>query len=81
MKNILFYGDYDCTTGFGNVSKELVNEFSKEKDFFITVFATNNHAKEPYNTAENVYVIPALSTREKGDTDLYSRKSLLKLLY
>ena len=31
MKNILFYGDYDCTTGFGNVSKELVNEFSKEK--------------------------------------------------
>jgi|TARA_R110000782_G_scaffold6871_2_gene23513 glycosyltransferase involved in cell wall biosynthesis len=81
MKNILFYGDYDCTTGFGNVSKELVNEFSKEKDFFITVFATNNHAKEPYNTAENIYVIPALSTREKGDTDLYSRKSLLKLLY
>ena len=30
--HILFYGDYNCTTGFGNVSKELIYEaFVSEK--------------------------------------------------
>jgi glycosyltransferase involved in cell wall biosynthesis len=80
MKNILYYGDYDCTTGFGNVGKELIESFSQE-NYFITVFATNNHNKEPYNSKENVYVIPALNTREEGDDDLFARKSFLKLIY
>jgi len=80
MKQILYFGDFDCTTGFGNVSKELIEFFSKE-NYFITVFATNNHKKEAYNFKKNVYVIPALNTREKEDDDLYARKSFLKLLY
>ena len=79
MKNILYFGDFDCTTGFGNVSKELVEEFSKKH--FVTVFATNNYKKEPYNYSETVYVIPALNTRDDNDKDLYARKSFLKLLY
>lgn len=79
MKNILFFGDFDCTTGFGNVSKELVSEFSKE--YFVTVFATNNYNKEPYTFSDNIYVIPALNTRDDNDKDLYARKSFLKLLY
>jgi|TARA_R100000479_G_scaffold176355_2_gene130415 glycosyltransferase involved in cell wall biosynthesis len=80
MKQLLYFGDFDCTTGFGNVSKELISHFSKE-NLFITVFATNNHSKEPYNFSENVYVIPALKTRDGDDDDLYARKSFLKLIY
>lgn len=80
MKQILYFGDFDCTTGFGNVSKELIESFSNE-DYFITVFATNNHSNEPYNFKKNVYIIPALKTRDEGDDDLYARKSFLKLLY
>ena len=80
MKQILYFGDFDCTTGFGNVSKELIESFSIE-NYFITVFATNNHKKEAYNFKENVYVIPALNTREDGDDDLYARKSFLKLIH
>ena len=79
MKNILFYGDFDCTTGFGNVSKELIKEFSNNN--FITVFALNNHYKEPYLFQKNIYVIPALKTRQENDKDLYARISFLKLLY
>ena len=81
VRNILFYGDFDCTTGFGNVSKELISYFSKMPRVFITVFALNNHKKEPYNFSDNVYVIPALQTRDEGDIDVYARKSLLRLLY
>lgn len=81
--NILFFGDFDCTTGFGVVSKNLIDNWSsKLKDNgLISVFATNNHKKEAYNYKDNVYVIPALNTRGKDDTDIYARKSFLKLLY
>jgi glycosyltransferase involved in cell wall biosynthesis len=81
VKNILYYGDFDCTTGFANVSNELINYFSKIPNVFITVLALNNHKKEPYNVSDNVYVIPALATKEEGDKDVYARKTLLKMLY
>jgi glycosyltransferase involved in cell wall biosynthesis len=81
--NILYYGDFDCSTGFGMVSKNIIENWSNllGNGGLINVFATNNYQKEAYNYKDNVYVIPAMNTRENGDTDVYARKSFLKLLY
>ena len=81
--NLLYFGDFDCTTGFGMVSKNLINNWSSalKDNGLISVFATNNYKTETYNYKDNVYVIPAMNTREQGDDDIYARKSFLKLLY
>jgi len=81
--NILYYGDFDCSTGYGMVSKNLIDNWSKiigDKGL-ITVFALNNFEKEDYEYKKNVFVIPALKTRQKNDTDSFARNSFLKLLY
>ena len=81
--NLLYFGDFDCTTGFGMVSKNLIDNWSSalKDNGLISVFATNNYKTETYNYKDNVYVIPAMNTREQGDDDIYARKSFLKLLY
>ena len=35
ITNLLFFGDFGCTTGFGNVSKELIDNWSKDKNLRI----------------------------------------------
>jgi len=78
--NILFYGDFNCTTGFGNVSKKLIDNWSKNPNFNITVLAINDFTDSPtYNYKNNVLVIPCL----KADTnnDGYARLELLRILY
>ncbi len=77
--NILFYGDFNCTTGFGNVSKQLIDNWSKNKNFNIVVLAINDLSEKPYNYKPNVFVIPCLVADEKKDT--YARLELLKTLY
>ena len=32
QKSLLFYADWNCTTGFGAVAKELVDEWRKDKN-------------------------------------------------
>ena len=59
--NILFYGDFNCTTGFGNVSTKLIENWSKNKNFNITILAINDLTEKPYNYKENVMVIPCLA--------------------
>ena len=81
--NILYYGDFDCSTGYGMVSKNLIDNWSKligDKGL-ITVFALNNFQKEDYEYKKNVFVIPALKTRQEKDSDNFARNSFLKLLY
>jgi glycosyltransferase involved in cell wall biosynthesis len=82
ITNLLFFGDFGCTTGFGNVSKELINNWAKDKNLRIVVFAINNHKTEPYDYLPNVKVIPAMSSvlpeEEKGD--VYCRIQFLRLL-
>ena len=81
-KNLLFFGDFNCTTGFGNVSKELVDNWAKDKLLNIVVFAINDFSKKHYEYLPNVKVIPALSTvlpeDEKGD--VYCRLQFLRIL-
>lgn len=77
--NILFYGDFNCTTGFGNVSKKLIDNWSKNKNFNITILAINDLTEKPYNYKENVMIIPCLAVDEKKDG--YARLELLRILY
>ena len=77
--NILFYGDFNCTTGFGNVSKQLIDNWSKNKNFNIVILAINDLSEKPYNYKENVFVIPCLVADENKDS--YARLELLKTLY
>jgi len=80
ITNLLYFGDFDCTTGFGNVSKELIDNWSKDKNLRITVFAINNFAEAPYNYKVNVKVLPAMNLSETKK-DVYCRIEFLKLIY
>jgi glycosyltransferase involved in cell wall biosynthesis len=80
ITNLLFFGDFGCTTGFGNVSKELIDNWSKDKNLNIVVFAINNFAETIYDYKDNVKVIPAMSISE-SKKDVYCRIEFLKLLY
>jgi glycosyltransferase involved in cell wall biosynthesis len=82
VKNLLFFGDFNCTTGFGNVSKELIENWAKDKNLQIAVFAINDHSAESYDYLPNVKVIPAYSSvldNEPKD-DVYCRIQFLRLL-
>jgi glycosyltransferase involved in cell wall biosynthesis len=80
IKNVLMYADFGCTSGFAKVSKELVDEWAKDKNTRITIFAINDFAEKPYDYLPNVKVIPALST-SKEKKDFYCRIEFLNLLY
>jgi glycosyltransferase involved in cell wall biosynthesis len=80
ISNVLFFGDFNCTTGFGNVSKQLVDNWSKDKNLKITIFAINDFSEKSYQYTDNVMVIPALSTSETKK-DIYCRIEFLQLLY
>lgn len=80
IKNVLLYSDFGCTTGFGTVAKELVDEWAKDQSTRIVIFAINDFAEKPYDYLPNVKVIPALST-SKEKKDVYCRIEFLSLLY
>ena len=82
-RNILFFGDFGCATGFGNVSKQLIDHWTPMlgEDDRISILALNNFEKEAYQYNDKVVVIPALNTREERDKDAYCRNSLLRFLF
>ena len=80
ITNLLFFGDFGCTTGFGSVSKELIDNWSKDKNLRIVVFAINNFAEAPYDYKQNVKVIPAMTIAE-SKKDVYCRIEFLKTIY
>jgi glycosyltransferase involved in cell wall biosynthesis len=82
QKSLLVYADWNCTTGFGAVAKELVNEWAKDKKLSIVIFGINDNSKLIYDYLPNVKVIPALLTGDKDTKgDIYRRIELLKLIY
>jgi glycosyltransferase involved in cell wall biosynthesis len=82
QKSLLVYADWNCTTGFGAVAKELVNEWAKDKKLSIVIFGINDASQKIYNYLPNVKVIPALITGdENSKKDIYRRIELLKLIY
>jgi glycosyltransferase involved in cell wall biosynthesis len=82
QKSLLVYADWNCTTGFGAVAKELVNEWAKDKNLSIVIFGLNDMSGKVYDYLPNVKVIPALVTGDKDtQKDSYRRIELLKLIY
>lgn len=82
QKSLLVYSDWNCTTGFGAVAKELVDEWSKDKNLSIVIFAINDKSKAVYDYLPNVKVIPALQTGDKDTRkDIYRRIELLQIIY
>jgi glycosyltransferase involved in cell wall biosynthesis len=82
QKSLLVYADWNCTTGFGAVAKELVDEWAKDKKLSIVIFGINDKSEGIYDYAPNVKVIPALTTGDKDTQgDIYRRIELLKLIY
>ena len=82
QKSLLVYADWNCTTGFGAVAKELVDEWAKDKKLSIVIFGINDKSEGIYDYAPNVKVIPALTTGDKDtQADIYRRIELLKLIY
>jgi glycosyltransferase involved in cell wall biosynthesis len=82
QKSLLVYADWNCTTGFGAVAKELVNEWAKDKKLSIVIFGINDASTKIYDYLPNVKVIPALITGdENSKKDIYRRIELLKLIY
>ncbi len=82
QKSLLVYADWNCTTGFGAVAKELVDEWAKDKKLSIVIFGINDKSEQFYDYAPNVKVIPALTTGDKDtQADIYRRIELLKLIY
>jgi glycosyltransferase involved in cell wall biosynthesis len=82
QKSLLVYADWNCTTGFGAVAKELVDEWAKDKKLSIVIFGLNDLSKKVYDYLPNVKVIPALITGDaNSQKDVYRRIELLKLIY
>lgn len=82
QKSLLVYADWNCTTGFGAVAKELVDEWAKDKNLSIVIFGLNDMSGKIYDYLPNVKVIPALFTGDKdSQKDTYRRIELLKLIY
>lgn len=81
-KDILVYADFDCTTGFGNVSKELIERWAKEadKNTTIYVFALNNFEEKEYNYLPNVVVLPANIMPFASPNDLFQKAAFVKLV-
>lgn len=82
IKNLLFFGDFNCTTGFGNVSKELIDNWAKDKLLKIVVFAINDYSEISYDYLPNVKVLPAMSTvlLDEPKDDVYCRLQFLRVL-
>ena len=82
QKSLLVYADWNCTTGFGAVAKELVDEWAKDKKLSIVIFGLNDASQSIYDYLPNVKVIPVLITGDaNSQKDTYRRIELLKLIY
>lgn len=81
MNHVLIYADFGCTTGFGNVTKILVDKWQKKlgNNCKLIIFSINDPNKEPYEY-NNAQVIPGQSLSPEGNKDGYHREALLMLI-
>lgn len=79
--DILIYADFGCTTGFGNVAKELVDRWAKtaDKNTMFYVFALSNFEKEPYDYLPNVRVLPANVMPLANNNDSFQLAAFVQL--
>ena len=80
---ILYYGDFDCATGFAKVSKNLIDRWlpKLKADDEMVILALNNFQTEAYEYGDKAIVIPLIGTRGENDKDRHCRNSFLKFLF
>lgn len=80
---ILYYGDFDCATGFAKVSKNLIDRWlpKLKADDEMVILALNNFQTEAYEYGDKAIVIPLIGTRGENDKDPHCRNSFLKFLF
>lgn len=80
--HILVYADFNCTTGFGIVAKELIDNWKTKlgTNIKIHIFALNDYSEKPYNYAPGVKVYPAKIMPYGDPTDMHHRRAFLSLL-
>lgn len=78
MKKVLWLSDSPtCTTGFGNVAREMLDQLVTMEGFEFHVFGIN-HLGEPYDRTRFPYAIWPAMTIRSGDGDVYGRKRFLE---
>lgn len=78
MKKVLWLSDSPtCTTGFGNVAREMLDQLVTMEGFEFHVFGINYYG-DPYDRTRFPFAIwPAMNVRG-GDGDVYGRKRFLE---
>lgn len=79
--HICLYADFGCTTGFGNVTKQLIDNWNDklDKDTHLVVFSINDFAEEPYQYKKAI-IVPANSQKIEGLNDPYQRLPFLNFI-
>ena len=78
-KKVLCYFDYECATGFGNVSHHFVEHFkSKMKGIDFVILAINYYG-EAYKD-KNCYIVPCNASQVPDKKDFYGRNLIFKFL-
>jgi len=79
--HICLYADFGCTTGFGNVTKQLIDNWNGklDKETHLVVFAINDFAEEPYQYKKAI-IVPANSLKVEGLEDPYQRLAFLNFI-
>jgi len=82
--DILIYSDFNCTTGFGNVMKKLIDDWKEKiagkKQIQIVIFALNDQSQDVYKYSNNITVIPANVAPFCDPKDAYQRAAFLSLV-
>lgn len=83
-KFVLMYADFGCTTGFGNVTKEIISNLTKRlgESVEIHILAINDFSEKVYSVSKNVTAIPAhlLLDQENPNKDPLYRAAFLDQL-
>jgi glycosyltransferase involved in cell wall biosynthesis len=81
VNHICLYADFGCTTGFGKVSKELIDNWNSRlgKDVELIVFAINDHSEKPYDY-KNAMIVPAHTQALPDTQDPYCRIAFLNFI-
>jgi glycosyltransferase involved in cell wall biosynthesis len=78
-KKVLCFFDYNCATGFGNVSHQFVEHWKKNAKHIEFVVLAINYYGEAYRDG-NFYIIPCNANQSPDKMDGYGRSMIFKFL-
>ncbi len=81
VNHICLYADFGCTTGFGNVTKELIDRWQKKLNDSVKliVFSINDQNPEPYDYGKAM-IVPGHTQAIPGTTDFLYREAFINFI-